>query len=190
VRVWIVSALIAAVGVAVALRLTKQDVADDDVVIPRSPAPLSDQEVRDYIAIVTARTEIIPEGVGQFRHGDEEHNAKIGQAIRDRMNREIAKRHLTPREWSLTLRRVEYIVDLCRRNDAAPERASRHAEKLQALHRKLEDTKDEILRQKIQKQIDHEEALKSAPEPPALEADKQLVRRYWTDLDKLAPRRK
>ena len=191
-RVWIASALFAAAGVLTALYVFDRPPERPEVPAQVPPPPaLQETEVRLYIAIITVRDEIMAEYLSVHRPGvDAEKDKAIGVAIQTRMEQECRSHHITAGEFDFIRRRVEYIVDVVRRDDAAPERAARREQKLEDLRGQLEHTGDEILRKKLQEQIDYEEALKSAPEPRAYAGDKELVRRFWDDLDRLAPRRR
>ena len=85
-------------------------------------------------------------------------------------------------------RRVESLVDVFRWERDLPERRRQLAEEKSRIEELLKGASGET-RKKLQEQHRRIEELLAEEPPPLRESDRELLRRFWADLDRVAPGR-
>ncbi|MGH7163574.1 MAG: hypothetical protein ACREID_08820 [Planctomycetota bacterium] len=179
-RAWVSSALAVGVAVAAYLLLTGDE--------PRSPGapppaavPLKEREVRDYLAV-------FPEFYARLGKAAQEFDPARAPESQESYVADLARRHnMTVADLHRLRRRVEHAVESVRWDRSA---GTRQANVRAAIQEKqiLFDTAKGKTKETLQADLARLKAQLDAPGPAAPEADKELVRRFWTDLDALAPK--
>jgi len=195
VRVWLVCAIVVAAVVAAVLLLTSD--GGEPQAGPRRPKPpsqLAESELRLYI-------DVTEEVMNVFRKYADLHTAEMiatqGNVDEEALGRKsqveidtlLEKYHLTRETWRALSDRVEYAVNVIRAEETAPARVAEIEEQIALKRELLSKVTDPRDRAMIEEEIRAAEAQLSAGTMPLLDRDKELIRQYWRDLDRLAPRR-
>jgi len=195
VRVWLVSALVVAAVVALVLYFTS------DVKTPhdgphklKPPSPLREADVRLYV-------DVMEEMMNLFRKYADMHTAEmiatqgnvdeeaLGQKSQVEFDTLLEKYHLTRATWKALSDRVEYAVNVVRAEETAETRKAEIEEQIALKQELLSKVTDPEDRATIEVEIRAAQAQLEAGTLPLLDRDKELIRQYWRDLDRLAPRR-
>lgn len=156
---------------------------------PPAPSPLTEQEVRTYIAVGPQIYAVLAAAVPELAPGSEGvDRAELGRQIRAAVGVILENNHLTHESWNRLSRRVEHAVDVVRWRAEAQERNADLDARIQQKEALLRFAKGKA-RQPIEADI---QALKDqrADEGPALlKRDVDLVRSFWSDLERIVPAR-
>lgn len=194
-RVWIVCALVVAAVVAAVLLLTPG--GGDPPAGPRRPqppSPLQERELRLYVDVSEEMMKLFrkyadmhtAEMIATQGNVDEEALGRRSQVEFDTL---LEKYHLTRETWRAVSDRVEYAVNVVRAEDNAASRAAEIEEQIALKRDLLAKVTHPDDRAAIEEEIRAAEAQLAAGTLPLLDRDKELIRQYWRDLDRLAPQR-
>jgi hypothetical protein len=193
VRAWIVSGLLMAVVVAVVLAFWGDSPRAEPARPrgqPQAPSPLSEQEVRTYLAVWPQLNQVLaatlrPMGERHKTGLDEE---ELGRQVRAARDAILLDHHLSLEGWTKLANRVEHAVDVVRWRDEAKERNASLDAQIQQKEALLELTEGNQ-RELLKKDIAALEEKRVDQGPPLLQHDVELVRSFWADLDRITPAR-
>jgi hypothetical protein len=192
VRVWAISGLLVALVVAGILVFRdgpspKPDPAPQGR--PAVPSPLTEQEVRTYIAVWPQLNRIMADVVLKMDPGrggvNEEEMGRQAQAATEVV---LVDHHLTHETWILLRRRVEHAVDVVRWREEGTERNTRLDAQIQQKESLLRLAKEES-RAALEADIEALKAQRADLGPVLSQHDVALVKSFWKDLDRIVPPR-
>lgn len=185
-----ISGLCVAVVVAAVLVFTKSPEPDPRrPQRPPPPSPLTEQEVRTYIAVWPRINEILAAALGPMAPGSEGvDREELGRQIRAAIAVILENHHLTQEGWHKLSRRVEYAVDVVRWRAEAAGRNAELDTKIQQKEELLRLAKDEQ-REALEADIQSLQAQRRDPGPALRQPDVDLVKSFWSDLDRIVPTR-
>lgn len=179
-RPWIVSFLIVAIAVGGVLSMWPEDKGaqkDDDAKIAPGVQVLDRQSVENYIVIQPQIDLIV---IGSMN------NPNAGTANREKIFALLQKHGYTRQSWDRTRRLIEDSVLLMRRSEREPEINAELQKQIKMKEAALDGSSD-----KMRAQLESELAnLRKLLEEGTIihAADRTIMERYWTDLDRIAPR--
>jgi hypothetical protein len=193
VRGWVVSGLIVAVVTAVILVLgggSPEVGPPKRPGQPQAPSPLSEQEVRTYLAVWPQINQVLAATLGPMgqRHETGLDEAELGRQVRAAVDAILLDHHLSQEGWSKLRNRVEHAVDVVRWRDEAKERNAGLDSRIQQKEALLELAEGKA-KELLQKDIAALKEQRVAKGPPLLQRDVDLVRSFWADLDRITPAR-
>jgi len=149
-------------------------------------SPLAEREVRNYIEVAPGVFRIYESVLDPAGPP----NAAQRKEIPKKLDAYLAKHHHTRATWNRLSRRVGYVVNAIRFEEERPRRNKELQQEIGKQKQLAEDATDDLLREQTATRIAQLEAQRDAPAPPTHEADRALVKSFWTDLDRLVPRRR
>lgn len=197
-RVWLTCVLATGVVVASVVLLANKPAANaDGPKAPKPPPPLSEQEVRTYIDVMPQLTALFGDIAVEYQRERVQRGGNLDEATEKALDAKaqgladalLERRGLTRATWQRLSERVEYAVNALR---AVPEIESVRPEieeKIAIKRKLLSNLGDPGERGIVEKEIADLEALLAYEGPPLLDRDRDLIRRYWRDLDAAVPRR-
>ena len=182
-KVWLVSALVVGSLVAGILLLTHEPELGENgsTAAERPPSPLTDAEVRSYMTVQVGLRRIMAEMASNFGTG----GAKAGKA---KVETHLRRNHLDAQSWEKLRRRVEYVVDVIRWEQASESRLHEIDREIKKNEGLLEAATSEEMKKKLRETIANVKAQRDAKARPVNDSDRAVAKKYWNDLDKLAPR--
>ncbi len=189
-RAWVFSGLFVAVVVAAVLILTKKPEPEPDrPKRPPAPSPLTEQEVRTYIAVGPQIYAVLAGAVPEMAPGSEGvGREELGRQIRAAVGVILENNHLTQESWHKLSRRVEHAVDVVRWRAEAEARNADLDTRIQQKEALLRLAKGNA-RQPIEADIQALKDQRTDEGPPLRKRDVELVKSFWSDLDRIAPAR-
>jgi hypothetical protein len=192
VRVWAVSGLFVALLVAGILVFTGGDAPEPDrsPKRPPAPSPLTEQEVRTYIAVWPQINQVMAAALPAMAPGSETgvDRAELGRQVRAAIAVVLENNHLTQEGWTRLARRVEHAVDVVRWRAEAKGRNADLDAQIQQKEELLVLAKGNA-RQPIEADIKALKEQRVDTGPRLLKHDVELVKGFWHDLDRIAPAR-
>jgi hypothetical protein len=172
-KVWIVAGLIV-VAVATAVILLNRDPETEQKRTTRKPpARLQESEVRAYLSIMPRYWEILNEAVQKMENA------------RPRIETLLRTHHHDLKSWRRLQERVEFVVNVVRWEGRKDERDADIDKKIKDLEG-LRETARGADRERIDEQIAKYRSFKEAVSTPLHPEDRELVKRFWTELDRFA----
>lgn len=189
-RVWVISGLLVTVLVVLVLVLTRDSAPEPRrPQRPPAPSPLTEQEVRTYIAVWPQINAVLAAAVPAMAPGSEGvDRAELGRQVRAAIGVILENHHLTQESWSTLSRRVEHAVDVVRWRTEAATRNADLDTKIQQKEELLRLAKGKA-REPIEADIRALKAQRADEGPALLKRDVDLVKGFWSDLDRIAPAR-
>jgi len=182
-RAWIVSFLLVAAVVAATLwYLGRRDEGSKPVGPPPVRQVLDVRSVEDYIRIQPEIDRILQRSIADGSISTPEG----GAANRDAVYAVLRKHGYDEGSWDRARRRVEDAVVALRADKQRPERLAEIDREIGVKVAALDGASDSV-REQLEKDLARLRAMKD--ERVAIhEADRAIMERYWTDLDRIAPR--
>lgn len=191
-RVWAVSGLIVALLVAGILVFTggREPDPDRSPKRPPPPSPLTEQEVRTYIAVWPRIRQVMEAALPHMAPGDQAgvDRAELGRQVRAAVDVILENNHLTQEGWTRLARRVEHAVDVVRWRAEAKGRNADLDTRIQRKEELLAMAKGNA-RQPIEADIQALKEQRVDKGPRLLQRDVDLVKGFWHDLDRIVPAR-
>lgn len=197
-RVWLTCALATGVVVAAVILLTNRPAAEaDGQHRPKPPSPLSEQEVRTYIDVMPQLTRTLGDIAAEYQRERVKHGGNLDEAAEKALDIKaqglvdalFAGRGLTRETWQRLSERVEYAVNALRALPELEKARPEIEEQITIKKTLLANLGQADERAMVEKEIGKLEALLEYKGPPLLERDRDLIRRYWRDLDSAVPQR-
>jgi hypothetical protein len=196
-RHWLIPLLVVGLVAAVVLYVTAdsgsgaaQTTGGASDPVPARPT-LADGEVRAYIAIWPRLKDLGAQIAPEVAKAAAEGRTFDGQAARERLrakrNALMKAHHLSPADWDDLRRRVEHVVAAIRWENERPEREQGLAEAIAEKEAMLPGA-EKTHRKQIEFEIERLRAQLDAPGPELAEADLNLIRSYWAQLDPMVLR--
>jgi hypothetical protein len=191
-RIWLTCALATAALVVAAIYLLPKKEPDRAPTRTPPPPPLKEQEVRLYIEVYPSYTDAMARAALEFQRqriaGDV--NAQAQQAETQAAIDALLERfHLAPMQWRAIQDRVEYAFNTVRAADEHEKMLPTIRNEILVKRQLLEKLGDENDRKVTLDDIAALEARLGAEMPPLRDEDRELIRRYWRDLEPIVPRR-
>ncbi len=195
-RVWLFSALVVGAVVAGILIFDSDGPAGENggKTAPAPPSRLSEKEVQTYLKVfpeVQAKLGEIAQDVmvrwsEEDAYPEDEEANRRAQSIVDVV---LSKHHLNRKTFNLLRRRVEYAVDVVRWGEEADARNATLDGKIADREGLLEMAEEGTeMRKQLEADLDQLRGQRASAGPPLHDEDRQLLRRYWNELNQVAPR--
>ncbi|MHC4135867.1 MAG: hypothetical protein ACYTDU_11840 [Planctomycetota bacterium] len=188
-RVWMVSGLVVALVVAGILVFGGGSSPDTEASPKRPPAPspLTEQEVRTYIAVWPRINEVLASAIPVMAQGGV-NEKELGQRVQAAVDAILVNHHLTQETWAKLQRRVEHAVDVVRWRAEAAGRNTDLDAQIQQKQALLELAKGKS-RELLEADIKALEEKRVDKGPALLRRDVELVKSFWHDLNRITPAR-
>jgi hypothetical protein len=185
-RAWVVSFLIVAVAVGATLWYLDRNDGNEREQQPRPPAAprqvLDAESIEAYIRIQSEIDRVLARAIADGSISTPEG----GEANRAEIHGLLQKHGYSAGSWDRVRRRVENAVVTMRAQKNRPERLAEIDREISVKEAALDGASDSV-REQLEKDIAMLRALKES-KVALHEADIALLERYWTDLDRIAPR--
>ncbi|MHC4818396.1 MAG: hypothetical protein ACYTF8_10110 [Planctomycetota bacterium] len=191
-RVWAISGLFVALLVAGILVFSDgpEPEIDRTPKRPAAPSPLTEKEVRTYIAVWPRINQVMAAAIPAMAPGADGgvDREELGRQVRAAIAVVLENNHLTQEGWNKLARRVEHAVDVVRWRAESAGRNADLDSQIQQKEALLQLAKGNA-RQPIEADIEALKEQRVDTGPALLRRDVELVKSFWNDLDRIAPAR-
>jgi len=194
VRVWIVSFLLVAGVVAGVLHVTRGDEPTKEPPPRAAPprTPLQEGEVRAYLTVMPAVNAQNQANAAEFadiwqKTGQYPNDPAMAMRHRAAVETILQKHGYTTGTFQRLRERVEVVVDILRWESDATNREAEFDRRIKEREEMLESATGAV-RTQIERDLAQLKERRKAAPPPLHESDRELVTRFWAQLDPLAPR--
>lgn len=199
-RPWIVSFVVVALCVGTVLWVWRDDAADRRA---REPVPgagsdtpagparpiLTENDVRAYLDVYARVQDSLGRSVQEAaRSGQAMDGERFGAEMSANVASWLKPYHLSLADWDGLRERVGFVVDCERWERDRPERERQLRETIETKKAALEAATTDTERETLRREIERFEGQFGAKAGPVADADLELVRSFWAELDRVAPR--